>query len=123
MKANELRIGNYVNVFGYDRNVESMKTNEITYSNGIRCELNNIEPIPLTEEWLLKLPENEWEFVGFGTRLIWQHRKFRAIKIEANGGGGCSVYFNDELINIKEHVHTLQNLYFALTGEELTINE
>ena len=80
------------------------------------------KPIQLTEELLIKLPDNEWNFVGFGNRQIWQHAKFRAIKFEY-ALNQVFVYFNDEMISVKDYFHQLQNIYFALTDEELTIKE
>ena len=59
-----------------------------------------------------------WEFVGFGTRIIYKHMKFNAIKIEMCAED-VAIYFNDELISFKKHLHELQNLFFALTNEEL----
>ncbi len=77
-------------------------------------EKPNYQPITLTEEWLLKF--------GFEKRSIIQEND--------------SYYLNGEIVwvtkkgfryfqnrNIIQHVHQLQNLYFALTGEELTIKD
>jgi hypothetical protein len=131
MKANELRIGNYLFVPGIDREVIVSAIFKSHYvcedSDGIRFNESvriNYQPIPLTEEWLLKFrfhkKDAEWylhpcfelkiivfnkgEFNGvmFYTRTI--HTDFTPIY--------CTKHIN--------HVHQLQNLYFALTGEELT---
>ena len=71
------------------------------------------EPIPLTEEWLLKF--------GFDSKtLIFRNGNFTMTW----GNGGDYIDFQtiagSYMIHVA-HVHQLQNLYFALTGEELEI--
>ena len=97
MKANELRIGNYV----YDNLGGVLKIKGISLDS----TLSHIKPIPLTEEWLLK----------FGLMSIKTELGF--------WNNGDAIYFSygfEKSIELK-YVHQLQNLYFALTGEELTI--
>lgn len=134
MKANELRIGNWIKDRGGKewqidfwefKNKVSAKEPEFN-TNGIILRghplteyVDYLQPIPLTEEWLLRLPDSEFDFVGFGNRQIWQHKRFMSIKLEY-AHGQVFVYFNDEMINIKDYLHEIQNLFFALTGEELT---
>lgn len=131
MKANELRIGNYI--FGcYE--TESERENEesqeldvlckfIGYDpfekylwveaiDGVDYEFSNFNPIPLTEEWLLKF--------GFKERknsIPYRYYKNRhSIELFSNYARmNYSIGF--------KYVHQLQNLYFALYGEELTIKE
>ena len=136
MKANELRIGNFVNLFlGIDDNGANFRLLTI---DGVMREMsgqfylinhtwieisNNIEPIPLTEEWLLKF--------GF---------QKRADGMSVDWHIGINEITHDWLFDIKwidgfeypfyrngrhviKYVHQLQNLYFALTGEELTLNK
>ncbi len=124
MKETELRIGNllYSEFEGKVVKLNYITTASAGYGKGNFHPLDGFKPIPLTEEWLLMLPEDEWEFVGFGTRTIYQHVKFKAIKIEQLPSDQVVVYFNDEPINYKDYLHQLQNLFFDLTGEEL-INE
>ncbi len=99
MKANELRIGNYV----YDNLGGVLKIKGISLDS----TLSHIKPIPLTEEWLFK---------------------FRLMSIKTELGfwnNGDAIYFSygfEKSIELK-YVHQLQNLYFALTGEELKCNE
>ena len=121
MKANELRIGNY-----YDHNGESKQINPSTIGEVWVAERTWCKPIPLTADWLVNL--------GF------EHEKDNCYKIPCKIiGGYYKVYYsriNNEIHafgvsyedepkevnnfswNIK-HLHQLQNLYFALTGEEL----
>lgn len=138
MKNTDLRIGNYVNVpikeqcpfridaFEYcseqfikvaqEIEISGTQVHPLTWYGG------DLEPIPLTEEWLLKFGF-EKNFNNFYEKLI--------NKDEDDFIGKLTDYFfayyidkkdNYPLIYIK-YVHQLQNLYFALTGEELTIKE
>lgn len=117
MEARELRIGNIIehgddgiaSVSGYG--IYQMSTTE----NGGIQYCKDWKPIPLTEEWLLK-----FGFDKKPTQKIRSWYKKNNIMVSVNVDS--LVYYKDVGIenNIK-HVHQLQNLYFALTGEELTI--
>lgn len=106
--ANELRIGNWVNngFKDYQVSVATIWQLGLWYATAL--------PIPLTEEWLLRFGFEVLEFdhkenqYGFKGRLI-------VIRHGLFCDYGTSV--------IIKHVHQLQNLYFSLTGEELTIKE
>jgi hypothetical protein len=91
-------------------------------------EIEDFRFIPLTEEWLIKF--------GFGYNRITKRRYIEYYRL---GDSNQSVLFvgkdkqigfwygvqNHTLdtvaINSVQYVHQLQNLYFALTGKELTI--
>jgi hypothetical protein len=143
IKINELRIGNLILINDYYDKSATGKIISITKIDSERFHnenkgvisgysiddeykdingywLKNIEPIPLTEEWFEKLSEEEFEFVGFGTRIIYQSIKYPAIKYEYSNDS-VVLFFNDEMINIIEYVHRWQNIHFALTKEELTM--
>lgn len=69
----------------------------------------NLEPIPLTEEWLInfgycKVPNNQINYFIKG-HLIWLPN---------------DLFICDKNGIVLKYVHQLQNLYFALTGKELT---
>ena len=117
MKSSELRIGNYVYFHG---DVEEINMVDgygiIGREEQPSCPIEEFEPIPLTEEWLLKF--------GFEKN---DNNQFILME------GSVDILFNKDLngwtcdginfsINMTEHVHQLQNLYFALTGEELILN-
>jgi hypothetical protein len=122
MKANELRIGNWF--IEYD---------EPQQFDGDFYHLIDIKPIPLTEEWLLKLGFYSCETNACYTKYIYTNSRSRVknwvVKLfngtHTNGsrryGNKLNKYYWDK-IELK-HVHQLQNLYFALTGEELTIKQ
>lgn len=116
MKANELRLLNFVNYRGVDI---------ILYSNyelyKALVNIKDIEPIPLTEEWLLKFGFDRHNNLFFSN-----HDYFSYIELDAYGCDGLYGYcLSDErsIYHKLEHVHQLQNLYFALTGEELTLKD
>jgi hypothetical protein len=97
--------------------------NQIKYGHEIDYVAVYCEPIPLTEEWLLK----------FGFEKKYDTFEFNGLNVD-----GCVVHFSfdkwaseyeiencdyTEVPSDIQHVHQLQNLYFALTGEELTIKQ
>jgi hypothetical protein len=135
MKVNELRIGNYVfynserKEFGFVSGVQEFLTNDGKIAINRRLDIfydtKDIEPIPLNEDWLLKMGFIKDEFtLKFGIGLFWCKNNCDDsyyIDFEKDLGGfyiGANGY--GYLRNI-EYVHELQNLYFALTGEELVI--
>jgi len=110
MKANELRIGNIV----------KGPNCEFAISNGSTIDFcKEFTPIPLTKEWLVKFGFKRKHFKSTGT----DHFTIGEVTIFCDTISGSIVY--DMLITINainlDYVHQLQNLYFALTGEELTI--
>ena len=121
MKAEELRIGNLVYHPLTKSNYKINHSNLCDFANGFLF----VDPIPLTEEWLLKFG---FEKVGIAITSITiaplnlpctfnlpnTPFSFCQGKLILTTGTG------DFCVNI-EYVHQLQNLYFALTGEELTI--
>lgn len=77
--------------------------------------LNKCHPIPLTEEWLLKFGFEKYEDIP------WTYIKG---PIKINAGNHFTIFVFDRSINQDciPKIHQLQNLYFALTGEELKYN-
>jgi len=110
MTANELRIGNLIQ----DNNKEWIVSAQLIYSvvegNGY---LAGFKPIPLTEEWLVKLG---FKYMGsaptLGINESWNHGNVRIEQLQSK-----DLVFHG--LQIK-YVHQLQNLVHALTGEELT---
>ena len=111
IEAKDLRIGNKVDLYG------SIATIETVDFAGIGIAIKEGKPIPLTEEWLLKLG-----FENSGGYWIKSNSSF-FFGITTNGE--LMFLFDDALTcpaNIK-YVHSLQNFFFALTGKELTLNK
>ena len=127
--AREFRIGNWITVMGSlptQVTAEHLYMME-TYKPIDPKEANYTEmtePILLTEEWLLK----------FGFKSVGKLHptfKLRNYLLEENMMREGK-YFLRQIINKSDslclsgeikYVHQLQNLYFSLTGTELTIKE
>jgi hypothetical protein len=120
MKANELRLNNYV----YDNESQDV----IQIERGEHIEYISLyDPIPLTEEWLLKFG---FEICGYN-QLSWRHTE-HIKNFELDGINWADADYPEYqflIYNIGNdifrihYVHQLQNLYFALTGEELKLKE
>lgn len=111
MEATELRIGNWVNDVA-DGGVltEIQDGDDIDFAK-------DYEPIPLTEEWLVKF--------GFEKSSGYWLNDCHFIYLESDEDGftlanpdACSV-----MGITMNHLHQLQNLYYALTGEELEVKQ
>ena len=116
MKATELRIGNLVKSGDVEGTIDFHIQFDFDEGGWYVDDMNidNVRPIPLTEEWLVKF--------GFGKKMASVTHTYSFIKGSMIIGNPlrASMHYND--IELK-HVHTLQNLYFALTGEELELNK
>lgn len=117
MKAEDLRIGNYV----YRLDIGNVLcVDEISSSGDVRFkdiedsifQIEDIKPIPLNEEWLLKFGFVKDKLTNFD----WYKDDFEI---------HLPNYFKwkDSNLNKIKHVHQIQNLYYALTNKELTIKE
>ena len=140
MKANELRIGNWVRS-KYPINKEPFQVYQMAFkqmptTKNHDLDLSSWEPIPLTEDWLIKF--------GLYNNLKLNYNKPQGVEYRFSkkklGTYIIKRYYNNSLYNMQfvyddkhnnipnehiwvkiKHVHQLQNLYFALTGKELTI--
>jgi len=107
---NELRIGNWLNIAntGIDTTVTAS-----TFSIGYMINVN-YKPIKINEIWLKSFG---FKYNGF----VWELNKHQ---LRTTDKGESYIYWVDSVFkaNVK-HVHDLQNLYFALTREELILNK
>ena len=124
MKANELRIGNIVIQGEIVRIQESSARVKYELDGQDRLsyvDYDILEPIPLTEEWLIKfdlmLDTKSDEIVRYS--MI----RFPDFTVILQNNEQGQVEFNGYHICYVNFVHQFQNLYFALTGKELTIKE
>ncbi len=99
MTVKELRIGNLILING--------KQTEIIH---LVCDddYSHFEPIPLTEEWLVRAGFEFDKIDGY-----WYIDEYWRYFFEGD------VCFLGNFSHAVDYVHQLQNLYFALTGEEL----
>lgn len=119
MKANELRIGNLVyyrkdvlrvsKIVKYRFECEGLN-GFIDYTN---LDCDTFEPIKLNNKWLLKFgfEKDKDNVFQLSNCVFWLDTGFIQI---------ANCYTPIMNINCK-YVHQLQNLYFALKGEELTV--
>lgn len=135
MKANELRIGNVVEIDNGVGVVISVRTKEFEYwstseeenvtveVDGIyyHCTEYELRGIPLTEEILLKL--------GLRWRQL-PDRKYKQYIIHndfcVEYDGNAFVFrrsYSEEVICFVPYLHTLQNAVYLVAGEELDVTE
>jgi len=141
MKETELRIGNLVSQNGFQCLVYSIESamprreerfNDkvvITlYDSGLATvTLDQISAVTLTEEWLLKFGFAKQDYTMSGCDIyklgniiimnsfVNPQRESMGITIEGISPPTWS-------LKDLQWVHQLQNMYFALTGKELTLN-
>lgn len=129
----EIRIGNiFLHNSNWSNENEQMVEHEFRFTadhwywlGESLFDLDNISPVPLTKEWLLK-----FDFIKDKDRESW------FVDIE-NGYNRFDLMFFDGVVYLKSRyspekldvqalphikfVHQIQNLYFALTGKELEV--
>ena len=109
MEASSLRIGNLIK----DCQDKKYYTVTIEILQEIVGGMDFYEPIQLNEKWLIKF--------GFVSSMfednVFIHYNGMKYFLETQ-----QLHFLTIELNFK-YVHILQNIYFALTGEELTIKE
>ena len=112
MEANGLMVGNYLKKDGVVVRIDARSIFDM-FNDNPRYEL-----IPITQEWLLKfgfIKRNEYEF-DFWQNSMWKLKEYKNKKYY------ILFHCSDEVdCTLIKYVHSLQNLYFALTGEDLQI--
>ena len=133
MKATELRLGNWVE----QPNDGVTRVTAVLNDLQIKTETGYVDkycrPIPLTEEWLLKFGFEkvvyDSEKHGYETEYYLEKKDVFFVycddfslgiygSVRDYEGNSLAIIPPHENIN---HVHQLQNLYFALTGKELEL--
>jgi hypothetical protein len=135
MKENELRVGNYVEynlssgAFDDETEVKPLKVTGIDVSDRVhsfvllsdghgKYVFDELKPITLTGEILIRF--------GFGRvgntayRTVTKNLNYQLFLSKTQNGYNTT---DAVLLNPLQYVHQLQNLYFALTGEELTLTQ
>ena len=112
VKANELRIGNWVSSKDTAVQIEEITSETVRYCYG-EFTLDFINPIPITKEVLLRF--------GFEFKVVYGNNFWQLGKI---------VIFEDKKGNFEwsvglklQSIHQLQNLYFALIRRELKLKD
>lgn len=124
VKASELRIGNLIQssdkitpVFHLDSDEDGFRIN-YTYDSEVV-----FSGIDITEEWLIKAGFEKEENDAPALSVWYEYWK-EGFDIFTTGteGGAENEFCYGTFDNRIYYIHQLQNLYFALTGEELTFN-
>ena len=125
MKAEELRIGNW---FSEDFHVDESKQ---TYAQITAEDILDLyddplddfyQPIPITEEWLLRFG---FYYQSSDKNYVVKSKQENNNSIKKIDGDWC--YNNDYsdaacyFVTDIKYVHQLQNMYYVLNEEELTI--
>jgi len=111
INANELRIGNWVKHLGLDVRIEAHGI--AMFEDGdFSCD-----PIPLTPEILEKSGFKKTNVFDYVKKPILLHDMTDTSFSHFETYWGKQEFF----LNTVEYLHQLQNLYFALTGNELKI--
>ena len=131
----DLRINNYVLANGKTDQISEVKTFEVSVYG---CEDNVVlvEPIPLTEEWLARFGFEKKTDEGIRYFKKSNRQSFRVVPSEYDSETliptaeneyfvtyECDISCGFDFLRYIDHVHQLQNLYFALTGKELIIEK
>lgn len=118
MQANELRIGNIVEWNRKPFKVCSISM-DIVENELWSKPLQEIHPIPLTEEILTEWCGYKREVEDF---FVNDANADCSVYLFASSSCRLAVGYDEYAIGeIIEYLHQLQNLYFALSGEELQI--
>jgi hypothetical protein len=128
LKVEELRIGNFINRL--DRQTKITATASDRHGLGYvstdidgAVTINQISPIVLTEEWLLRCPQIK-RSNKLSYNLHVYYFEILGVQIDIackEGSDGIIVDWNRNISSKIQYVHQLQNLFFTLTGNELEI--
>lgn len=133
IKASDLRIGN--KVISTTHNLLDATVSGIMPTSGIITlkevstydTANKLNPIPLTPEWLERCGFEFFNKEGIYVRKIHAQGELMLFSTDSpvaqsnNFPPGKFYYIFSGVAHFIEYLHQLQNLYHALTGEELII--
>lgn len=140
MEARELRIGNYVHPLrendglilpeilivleiisiDYPKSKVCPITHDVhSFHKTPKFDTKMLSPIPLTEKWIIdfgfeRYSENHFQLNILQRSTIHCYTEKHKVRVELGNKEGYSFGYPNV-----ENVHELQNLYFALTGQEL----
>lgn len=126
MKINELRVGNYLYLCGWNVNVVGVREDGVYVVNDLntilKVDITEVRPIPLTKEFFTRngfIEQNDWDEV-----LYYRSEDMRMQVYENHLGWvvnidneNCTMVFSNNL----KYVHELQNAYYVSTGEEMEV--
>lgn len=118
MKAQELRIGNYLEyqLEHCDWDLNTVDAEDIMYLSKKPTD-HNYRTIKLNQQWLMELGFEKHEITKEGNQIWRKTNDEGFFDLEHI----ISYYFGKQMYSVRvEFVHELQNLYFAIFKKELT---
>lgn len=127
MKVNELRIGNWLYLCGWNVKVAGVREDGVYVVNDLntvfKVDITEVRPIPLTKDFFTR--NGFIEQVGcdeYGTYM--RSTELRTEVFETSGG--LSVHIDDDHFmcvfgKCIKYVHEFQNAYYVSTGEEMEV--
>jgi hypothetical protein len=114
LQLNELRLGNYVK-FTPDEGIFIISEIDAKNQTANGLNIKDIQPVPITEYWLLKMGFRQDEDLAYRWYKEWEFLSIITYDLDDN-----TICFSDSWeFGKRLYVHEMQNLYFALTKEEL----
>lgn len=123
MKANEVRVGNWLDLKGMEFRLDAwLGPDFLKYQKEDRqslyTTLDSLNGIPLTEEWLLRFGFEHHHDTPHPNRVFRKNRTEGHFELEEI----INFFFGGACYSVEvKYVHQLQDLYFALTGQELEL--
>ncbi|MCT3835857.1 hypothetical protein HZQ12_17745 [Elizabethkingia anophelis] len=121
MNLAELRVGNYIRYANVLCTIENINGKHVE-TNAVICPIESYNPIPLTNEWLFwfdfKVADYEKRFQYYFYEGDVKYKNSISVSIHDKF---CRVNVINQEIRTIKYVHELQNLFYALTSEELKL--
>lgn len=114
MKTSQLKLGNIVFHNGSVKKIDGIQPRWVWVDTMDSVPDEELEQIPLTEEWLLKFGAKELK----PKRGVLKEFVLKTVRIEFSNSH--NFYYKNSKVIISS-VHQLQNLFYALTGQELIL--
>lgn len=118
IQANDIRVGNYlIDQTGVANIVKSIGVGWVKFIDDEACAFDLCRPVPITTQWLKdfglkeRYVKGEWSWANCDPDKTWD--SYTELR---ERDGGLKYLADYPLI---KNVHELQNLYHALTREEL----
>lgn len=128
MDARDLKIGNiveqgYIVTIQYREGVLGCLVSKSMFSSGHDWEfikMDYIKSIPLSESWLERAGFSEIDDDG-----LFQSDQEQIFHLQHRylAEDGYDVIFDTQFLTIIQSIHQLQNIFYCLTGTELTFKE
>jgi hypothetical protein len=127
----ELRLGNAILEAGELSTVYSLNRGGITFYriNDINVHKDTGRVLDTHEDRFAPIPLSPaiLEAMGFTPCFIsqyqtrYEHKEHVFMEVQVWNGGKINLLYKSEVLRAILYVHELQNLYFAITGQELTL--